>query len=182
MSPVDGSSTGTTSSRTRTASSVTTQRQTSGPRKVPCRTSCLTTAPCRWSAFPTDPTHRDLPSNQPLGGMLCLHARRLPFAMIHWPLVTQMGNHFNLTAFRHAAQSLPQLSGMLGRADVHLSQRRAQLTASGVTSEAPGNCGTQLRPREMTRGRKYLHNKQLFRHIRNPKSSFRRWPHSFDGD
>lgn len=111
-----------------------------------------------------------------------LHARHLPFAMIYWPLITQMGNHFNLTAFRHAAQSLPQLGGMLGHADVHLNQRRAHLTARGVASEAPGNCGTELRTHEMTRGREYLHNKQLFRHIHNPKSSFRRWPHSFDGD
>lgn len=68
--------------------------------------------------------------------LLCVH--HLHFAMIYWPLTTQMGNHFKLTAFLHAAQSRPQLSGMLGHADFHLNRGRAQLTRRGVMSEAPG--------------------------------------------
>lgn len=47
----------------------------------------------------------------------------LPHAMIYWALITQMGNHLKLTAFLHAAQCLPQLSGTLGQADFHLNQR-----------------------------------------------------------
>lgn len=61
-----------------------------------------------------------------------LHVLHLPFAMIYWPLTTQVGNHFKLTAFFHAAQSLPQLSGTLSQADFYLNQRRAQLTSRGV--------------------------------------------------
>lgn len=66
-----------------------------------------------------------------------LHVLHLPFAMSYWPLTTQMGNHFKLTAFFHAAQSLTQLSGTLSQADFYLTQRRAQLTSRGVIIEAP---------------------------------------------
>lgn len=52
-------------------------------------------------------------------------------------LTTQMGNHLKLTAFLHAAQSPPQLSGTLSQTDIHLNQWRAQLTSRGVMSKAP---------------------------------------------
>jgi len=48
----------------------------------------------------------------------------------------------------------------------------------GVVTKAPV---VELRIHEMTRGRSSLLSKQLSRHILNPKSSFHRWLHSFDG-
>lgn len=43
----------------------------------------------------------------------------LPLAKTDWPLTTQMGNHFKLAAFLHAARSLPQLSSTVSQADFH---------------------------------------------------------------
>lgn len=107
-----------------------------------------------------------------------LHVPHLPFAMIYWPLSTQMGNHFKLSAFLHAAQSLQQLNSILAQADF--------IWIKGELSwQAEVSCLRHLRGnwnQEMTRGRKYLCNKQLFRRICNPESSLSRWLHLFDGD
>lgn len=158
------------SSRTQTASSVMTQRQMCGPPKVLCHISYLTTALCHLSVFPTDPTHHDQK----------LHVFHLPFAMTCWPLTIQMGNHFKITAFFHAAQLLTQPSGTLSQAGFYLNQRRAQLTCRGVIMKASEVELNQEPQRSQEAG--LLTQQAAVQTLCNPKSCFHRWLNSLDAN